>query len=51
VVEAFLRLRVTNARTEGYNNKIKQIRRTARGFRNQDHHQQRILLNNAASAA
>ena len=31
-VEAFLQLRVTNARTEGYNTNIKLIKRTARGF-------------------
>jgi hypothetical protein len=30
-VEAYLRLRVTNARTEGYNRKIKQIKRVAWG--------------------
>ena len=34
-IEAYLRLRVTNARTEGYNRKIKQIKRVACGFRNQ----------------
>ena len=31
-IEAYLRLRVTNARTEGYNRKIKQIKRVAVGF-------------------
>lgn len=34
-VEAFLRPRVANARTEGYPTKIKQIKRTARGSRGQ----------------
>ena len=50
-VEAFLRLRVTNARTEGYNTNIKLIKRTARGFRSQANYQRRILLANAAAAA
>jgi transposase len=50
-VEAFLRLRVTNARTEGYNRKIKQIKRVACGFRNQAAYERRIMLNNAATAA
>jgi len=50
-VEAFLRLRVTNARTEGYNRKIKQINRVACGFRNQTSYERRIILNNAATAA
>ena len=49
-VEAFLRLRITNARTEGYNRRIKQIKRVARGFRNQSSYERRILLNNAATA-
>ncbi len=35
VIEAYLTMRVTNARTEGYNCKIKQIKRVACGFRNQ----------------
>ena len=43
--------RVTNARTEGYNRKIKQIKRVACGFRNQSSYERRILLNNAATAA
>ncbi len=50
-VEAFLQLRVTNARTEGYNTNIKLIKRTARGFRSQANYQRRILLANAAAAA
>ncbi len=50
-VEAFLHLRVTNARTEGYNTNIKLIKRTARGFRSQANYQRRILLANAAAAA
>lgn len=50
-VEAFLRLRVTNARTEGYNRQIKQIKRVACGFRNQDNYQRRIMLSSAATAA
>jgi len=53
-IEAYLRLRVTNARTEGYNRKIKQIKqikRVACGFCNQASYERRILLNNAATAA
>ena len=50
-VEAYLRLRVTNARTEGYNRKIKQVKRVACGFRDQDSYQRRIMLNNAAPEA
>ncbi len=49
-VEAYLQLRITNARTEGYNRKIKQIKRVACGFRNQASYERRILLNNAATA-
>ena len=50
-IQAYLILRVTNARTEGYNRKIKQIKRVACGFRNQSSYERRILLNNAATAA
>ena len=34
---------VTNARTEGYNRTIKQVKRVACGFRNMDNFQRRIL--------
>lgn len=50
-IEAYLALRVTNARTEGYNRKIKQIKRVSCGFRNQNSYQRRIMLNSAATAA
>ncbi len=50
-IAAYLRLRVTNARTEGYNRKIKQIKRVSCGFRNQNSYERRIMLNNAATAA
>jgi transposase len=50
-VEAFLRLRVTNARTEGTNRVIKQIKRTGCGYRNQDNYQLRIVLHVAAKTA
>ena len=50
-IQAYLLLRVTNARTEGYNRKIKQIKRVACGFRNQQSYERRILLNNAATTA
>ncbi len=36
-----MRLRVTNARTEGYNRKIKQIKRVVCGFRNQNSYERR----------
>src|SRR5512135_1506339 len=41
---AFLRLRVTNARTEGSNRIIKQIERTGCGYRNQANYERRIVL-------
>ncbi len=48
---AFLETRVTNARTEGYNRVIKQIKRTGRGYRNQTNYQRRIVLHIAAKQA
>ena len=50
-IEAYLRLRVTNARTEGYNRKIKQIKPVSCGFRNQQSYERRIMLHNAATEA
>lgn len=50
-VVAYLRLRVTNARTEGYTARVKQIKRVAYGFRDQTNHERRIMLNNAVTAA
>jgi len=50
-VEAFLRLRVTNARTEGTNRIIKQIKRTGCGYRNQANYERRIVLHVAAKSA
>jgi transposase len=47
----FLRLRVTNARTEGYNRTIKTIKRVACGYRNDSNYRRRILLHSAATAA
>jgi len=41
----------TNARTEGYNRVIKQIKRVACGFRNQDNYERRIMLHSAAHRA
>lgn len=38
-----LRLRMPNARTEGYNRKIKQIKLVACGFRNQDSYERPIM--------
>lgn len=42
-IEVFLRLGVTNARTEGFNRIIKQVKRVGCGFRNLDNYQRRIL--------
>ena len=44
-------LGVTNARTEGHNRVIKQIKRVACGFRNQANYQRRIMLHSAARRA
>lgn len=48
---AFLETRVTNARTEGYNRVIKQIKRTGCGYRNQTNYERRIVLHIAAKQA
>jgi len=50
-IEGFLKLGVTNARTEGYNRVIKQVKRVACGFRNQANYQRRIMLHIAATRA
>jgi len=42
-IEAFLRLNITNARTEGSNRIIKQIKRVGCGFANQANYERRIL--------
>ncbi len=42
-IEAFLRLNITNARTEGSNRTIKQIKRVGCGFANQTNYERRIL--------
>jgi len=49
-VEAYVRLRVTNARIEGFNREIK-TKRVSCDFRNQQSYARRIMLNNAATAA
>lgn len=46
-IEAFLQLGVTNARTEGHNRVIKQIKRVACGFRNMTNYERRIMLHSA----
>lgn len=48
---AFLQLRVTNARTEGYNRTIKTIKRVGCGYRNETNYRRRIMLHSAATAA
>src|SRR5512135_1392667 len=50
-IEAFLRLRVTNARTEGTNRVIKQLKRVGCGYRNQGNYERRIVLHVAAKSA
>ena len=50
-VEVLITQRVTNARTEAANTRIKQIKRTGRGYRNPTHYQARILLTSAARRA
>jgi len=50
-IEGFLELGVTNARTEGYNRVIKQIKRVACGFRNQANYERRIMLHSAVTKA
>jgi len=47
----FLQLRVTNARTEGYNRTIKTIKRVGCGYRNESNYRRRIMLHSAAAAA
>lgn len=46
-IEVFITSRVTNARTEAANTAIKHIKRTGRGYRNNEHYQARILLRSA----
>ena len=47
----FLQLGVTNARTEGFNRIIKQVKRTGGGFRNMDNYQRRIMSHIALTRA
>jgi transposase len=42
-MQVFLQLQVTNARTEGCNRTIKQVKRVGCGFRNMDNYQRRIM--------
>ena len=50
-IEVLLVTSVTNAKTEAANTSIKNIKRTARGFRNEHHYTARILLTSAARSA
>jgi transposase len=50
-IEAFLRLRITNATTEGANRVIKQLKRIGCGYRNQANYERRIVLHVAAKSA
>lgn len=50
-IEVLIVTGVTNARTEAANTTIKNIKRTGRGFRNEDNYRARILLTSAAKTA
>lgn len=50
-IEVLIITGVTNARTEAANTGIKNIKRTARGFRNEHNYRTRILLTSAAKTA
>ena len=50
-IEGFLELGITNARTEGHNRVIKQIKRVGCGFRNQANYERRIMLHSATRRA
>jgi transposase len=43
-IEVFLSTGLTNARTEGTNRLIKQVKRAACGFRNRDNYRRRVRL-------
>jgi transposase len=48
-IEAFLRLNITNAATEGTNRLVKHVKRAACGFRNEQHYRDRVRLHCARS--
>jgi transposase len=50
-IEPFLLTGITNARTEGYNRVIKQLKRVGCGYRNQANYERRIVLHIAARRA
>ena len=50
-IEGFLELGITNARTEGHNRVITQIKRVGCGFRNQAIYERRIMLHSATRRA
>ncbi len=50
-IEPFLATGITNARTEGYNRVIKQLKRVGCGYRNQANYERRIVLHIAARRA
>ena len=50
-IEGFLEPRITNARTEGCNRVIKQIKRVACSFRNKANYERRIMSRSAALQA
>ena len=45
----FLQMQVTNARTEGFNRTIKQVKRTGCGFRNMTNYRRRIMVHIAVT--
>jgi transposase len=50
-IDAFLKLDITNARTEGSNRTIKQLKRVGCGFANQSNYERRILAYTTARTA
>ncbi|GEM_PF-770369 len=50
-IEVLVVTGVTNARTEAANTTIKNIKRTGRGFRNENNYRARILLTSAGTTA
>ncbi len=49
-INAFVQTGITNARTEGYNRLVKQVKRVSCGFRNREHSARRIRFHCTAPA-
>ena len=50
-IEVFIITRITNAKSEAANLTCKNLKRTARGYRNQANYHARIMLHSAARTA